>query len=284
MADVLYVDGRFTTTDEPVITVEDRSFLFGDGVYETLKFLRKRPTFAADHYSRLLSSLRSIEIPSPWPTEESFIRDLSELLRRTAFGDGIVYVQVSRGSGERKHAMPEEMKPFAIMYSRVFAFPDARRKELGISVITTDDLRWQLCHVKSVNLLGNVLAKTEALRAGADEALFVSGGEVREGSSSSFFAIRDGRLITHPNQPCILPGITRDHAITIALELRIRVDERPLRETELFGLEEAFITSTTQSIMPVTTIDGRVVANGRRGDITARVQERFDELERLEIG
>jgi D-alanine transaminase len=282
MADVLYFNGRFTTTDERVLGVEDRGFQFGDGVYEVLKFLRKRPIFAAEHFGRMQAGLEFLEIPSPW-TEAGFHDVCAAILDRTTFSDGTLYFQVTRGERERVHYMPVGMTPTAIAYSRRFAFPDASKKLHGARVITTPDTRWKTCRVKSVNLLGNVIAKTLAHRAGADEAIMVEGGEVREGSSSSFFAIRERRIITHPNVDSILPGIVRDRVVTLALESQILVDERPLRETELFSLDEAFITSTTQGVMPVTAIDGRAVGNDRRGEITELLQAHFDELERREV-
>jgi D-alanine transaminase len=279
MADVLYFNGRWTTTAERVIGVEDRGFQFGDGVYEVFKFLGKRPVFLSEHFRRLERGLREIEIPNPW-TETSFQTMTAELLRRTAVEDGIVYIQVTRGESERTHFYPEDMKPTAVAYSRRFRFPDATKKELGIRVITTRDIRWRACHVKSVNLLPNALAKKKAQRAGADEAVLVDEGIVREGASSSFFIVTGGRIITHPLDEHILPGVVRDRTIGLAIAAKIRVDERPIRETELFDLDEAFITSTTMGVMPVSEIDGRVIGNSRRGEITGALQRLLDEEER----
>ncbi len=278
MADVLWFNGRFTTTAERVLGVEDRGFLFGDAVYEVFKFLRRRPVFLGDHFRRMDRGLREIEIPNPW-TAQSFDSTIRELLERTTFDDGIAYIEVSRGEAERAHFWAENMKPTAVAFTRRFKFPDEAKKERGIKVITTSDQRWLRCDVKSVNLLGNALAKKKAQRAGAEEALLLGDGFVREGASSSFFAVRGGRLITHPLDEHILPGVVRDRTIGLAIGAKIRVDERPLRETELFDLDEAFITSTTQGVMPVTEIDGRVIANSRRGEITARLQKLLDEAE-----
>jgi D-alanine transaminase len=278
MADVLYFNGRFTTTADRVLGVEDRGFQFGDAVYEVFKFLRRRPIFLGDHFRRMERGLHEIEIPNPW-TEGSFTATIGKLLERTAFEDGIVYIQVSRGESERAHFYADKMNPTAVAYSRKFTFPDAVKKERGIQLITTADQRWLHCDVKSVNLLANALAKKKAQRAGAEEALLIGEGTIREGASSSFFAVRGGKVITHPLDEHILPGVVRDRVIGLALAARIRVDERPLRETELFDLEEAFITSTTQGVMPVSEIDGRVIGNSRRGEITARLQHLLDEAE-----
>ena len=278
MSDILYFNGRFTTTDERVLGVEDRGFQFGDAVYEVFKFVGRRGLFIAEHYRRLERGLREIEIPAPWSENE--FRDMAfELLRRTEFEDGIVYIQVSRGEAERAHFWPEGMAPTALAYSRRFKFPDSSRKERGIRMVSTPDLRWRQCHVKSVNLLGNALSKKRAQRASADEALLVGDGFIREGASSNFFVVRDGRLITHPLDEHILPGVVRDRVIDLALQARIRVDERPIREEELFDMQEAFITSTTQGVMPVSGIDGRAIGNSRRGAVTTQLQTLFDDLE-----
>jgi len=280
MPDVLYINGRFTTTDERVLGVEDRGFQFGDAVYEVFKFLGHSPIFLAEHYDRLRQGLHEIEVPNPWPDFNAFTATMCELLDRTEFDDGIVYIQVSRGEGERAHFWAEGMTPTAVAYSRRFRFPDAAKKERGIRVITAPDQRWRHCDLKSVNLLANSIAKKKAQRAGADEAVLIEEGVVREGASSSFFAVIDGRIITHPLDEHILPGVVRDHVIDLALAARIRVDERPLREAELFTLGEAFITSTTQGVMPIAEIDDRIIGNSRRGEVTTELQRRFDELER----
>lgn len=279
MADVLWFNGRFTTTDERVLGVEDRGFQFGDAVYEVFKFTGKRPIFLEDHYRRMQRGLAEIEIASPW-SEDAFRTMAGELLERTAFDEGIVYVQVSRGEMPRSHFYPDEMEPTALAYSRRFVFPDQTKKERGVRVITTADQRWLHCDVKSVNLLANALAKKKAQRADAEEALLLADGVVREGASSSFFVVRGGRLVTHPLDEHILPGVVRSRTIGLALAAKIRVDERPLREAELFDLDEAFLTSTTLGIMPVTKIDDHVIGNSRRGEITAQLQQMLDELER----
>jgi D-alanine transaminase len=278
MADILYFNGRFTTTDERVLGVEDRGFQFGDAIYEVFKFAGRRPVFLLDHYRRLERNLRELEIRSPWD-EVYFGTVMAELIERSALEDGIVYIQISRGEAPRSHFWPEGVEPTVVVYSRRFVFPDAAKKGRGIRVITADDLRWQRCDLKSVNLLANAMGKKRAQREGADEVLFLHGGLVREGASSSFFGVREGRIITHPLDPFILPGVVRDRTIGLALESKVRVEERPVREHELYQLEEAFITSTTQGVMPVVQIDGRTVGNGGRGPVTAELQQLFDEDE-----
>ncbi len=278
MADVLYFNGRFTTTDERVLGVEDRGFQFGDSVYEVFKFTGRRPVFLLEHFRRLQQGLDQLEIRCPF-SEESWGATMGEILERTAFEDGIVYIQVTRGEAARAHFWPEGLEPTVVAYSRAFQFPDAAKKERGMRVVTTADPRWHFCNVKSVNLLGNALAKKHAQRAGAEEAILVADGLIREGASSSFFAVKNAAIVTHPLDASILPGVVRDRVLALALAANVRVDERPLREEELLDLDEAFLTSTTQGVMPITGIDGRKVGDGCRGPVTTRLQTVFDALE-----
>jgi len=273
VSDVLYFNGRFTTTDERVLRVEDRGFLFGDAVYEVFKFLRKRPVFLGDHWRRLSNGLTAIDIRNPW-TEESFASSMRELLDRTSFEDGIVYIEVSRGEGPRAHFYADDMTPTAVAFSRAYNFPDAAKKERGIRLITDADLRWKHCDVKSVNLLPNALSKKKAQRSGGDEVLLIDRDIVRECGSSSFFIVKNGRVITHPLDCHILPGVTRDRVIALARDL---VDEREIHAAELDDADEIFITSTTLGVMPVNQIDDK--AKRTRGPITAELQRRLDEEE-----
>jgi D-alanine transaminase len=273
MSDVLYFNGRFTTTAERVLGVEDRGFQFGDALYEVFKFVGRHPVFLADHYRRLERGLREIEIESPWD-ESRFGAVMRELIERTVFNDGIVYIQISRGEGERKHFFPEDLAPTVVAYSRAFQFPDAAKKANGIRLITAPDLRWKHCDIKSVNLLANALSKKKAQRAGADEVLLLDAGFVREGASSNFFVVRGGDVITHPLDEHILPGIVRDRVIDLAEQTGIRIEQRPVT----IDVDEAFVTSTTMGVMPVVAIDGRVIGAGI-GSVTARLQRLLDAAE-----
>lgn len=283
MAEILYFNGRFTTTDEKVIGVEDRGLQFGDSIYEVLKFLHGAPAFVKQHFERLERNLAALEIPNPF-TAESFDSLAREIIGKSSIRDGLLYTQITRGEAKRQHGWPEGMTPNVIIYPTPFSFADEEKKRKGVAVITLPERRWRSCDLKTTNLLPNAMARKAAARAGAFEGVFIDQGEVTEGASSSFFAVREGRVITHTADERVLPGVVRDLAIGLALGDRIRVDERPIREAELYSLDEAFLTSTSQSVMPVTTIDGRTVGNGTRGAVTERIQKLFDELERDETG
>ncbi|HEY2093415.1 MAG TPA: aminotransferase class IV [Thermoanaerobaculia bacterium] len=275
MNDVLWFNGRFTTTEERVLRVEDRGFLFGDAVYEVFKFFDRGPVFFREHWQRLVRGLDAIEIANPWD-ESSFTETMRGLIERTAFDDGIVYIEVSRGDGERSHTWPDGMKPTAIAFSRRHTFPDATKKERGIRLVTEEDVRWRHCDVKSVNLLANILAKQKAQRAGGDEALLVDDGVVRECSHSSFFIVKDERVITHPLDCHVLPGVTRDRVIALAGD---RIEERYFGLAEVAGADEVFATSTSLAVMPVRQIDDGPWRT--RGSITLELQRLLDDAERV---
>jgi D-alanine transaminase len=278
MADVLWFNGRFTTTDEPVLTVEDRGLLFGDAVYEVLKFVGRAPILASAHWARLCRCLELLEIRNPWSAGE-FSALLAGLLDRTGFDDGIVYMQVSRGCATRSHGWPEGMTPSAFAYTSRFRFPDETMRRGGVGVVTTTESRWARCEIKSVNLLPNAISRTAARRAGAWEAVYVDDGRVIEGSSSNVFVVIDGELVTHEKSPGLLPGTVRDAVIGLAREAGLVVHERAPLLADLDRASEVFLTSTTSSVLPVASVDGRCVGNGTRGPVTERLQQAFGALE-----
>lgn len=284
MGDVLWFNGRWTTTDEPVLGVEDRGLQFADSIYEVTRFVNRRPSFNLRHFRRMQRALAELSIPSPWRDDEAFERSVAELLEKTSFEQGIIYIQVTRGEAERNHVFPGDIRPNAMMYSRRFVFPDASKKERGAAVITHPDLRWTRCDLKTTNLLPAVLAKQAAQKSGAQEAILIRDGRITEGAATSFFGVQSGKVITHPADEKILPGVVRDVLLEQARAAGVPVEERPLRVDEIGSLEEAFVTSTTQGVLPITTIDGRWVASGARGPVTATLQKLFDAAEAKEFG
>jgi len=278
--DVLWFNGRWTTTGEPVVSVEDRGFQFGDAIYEVLRFRHGAPMLVERHFSRLSRCLELLEIASPW-SRESFGRLLRDLLERTGFEDGLVYLQVTRGVAPRSHAWSAAAEPTALAYTRAFEFPSEEKSRAGIALVTMPDNRWARCDLKTTNLLANVLAKNHAAREGAGEALYVARNEVTECSSSSFFAVMAGELVTRDDGEAILPGTLRDAVIELARDAAITVRRRPVLVPELASADELFITSTSQGVMPVSSIDG---GHARvRGPVTARLQQLLAQLESEEL-
>lgn len=278
--DVLWFNGHWTTTDEPVVRVEDRGFQFGDAVYEVLKFRRGAPILVDRHYARLSRCLGLLEIRSPW-SAEALAQLLAGLLERTSFAEGLVYLQVTRGVAPRVHAWDSAMEPTALAYSRAFTFPSDEKLREGAAVITMPENRWKRCDLKTTNLLANVMAKNQAGRAGAGEVIYVEGESVTECSSSSLFGVVGATIVTRDDDASILTGTVRDAVIDLAIADGMRVDRRPLLATELASASEIFMTSTSQGVMPVSSIDGG--SRRRRGPVTERLQRLFARLEEAEI-
>jgi D-alanine transaminase len=200
---------------------------------------------------------------------------------RTSFDDGLVYLQVTRGVAPRAHAWGATVEPTALAYSRAFAFPSEERARAGVALVTMPDNRWARRDLKTTNLLANVLAKNRASRVGAGEVLYVDGNEVTECSSSSFVAVVKGELVTRADTEEILPGTVRDAVLDLARDAGIAVRRRPVFVSELASSDELFITSTSQGVMPVSSVDGGSARS--RGPLTARLQQLLARLEEDEI-
>ncbi|WP_429911291.1 D-amino-acid transaminase [Glycocaulis sp.] len=279
MARIAYVNGCYLPIDAPAIQIEDRGFQFSDGVYEV--WLVRDGNFLdhAGHLARLKRSLGELRIDLPM-SDAALDIALRETLRRNRLGDALVYLQITRGVSRRDHAFPvKPVRPTIVITVRPAPrVPVAARAETGIGVITTDDIRWKRCDIKSISLLPNVLAKQAAREAGAFEAWLINaGGEVTEGSSSNAWIVTgEGVLVTRPAGDDILNGITRQRIIRIAAAQGLRLEERAFTLEEALSAREAFISSASSMVMPVVSIDGRPVANGAPGSLAGALRESYE--------
>jgi D-alanine transaminase len=271
----VYLDGQFVPLSEARVSVEDRGFLFGDGVYEVLRASAGRLYAEEAHWRRLESSCREVALPLP---DEDLRARVRELLERNALsaGEATVYLQLTRGAASPRthHFPPAGTRPTLYLSASPFTHPWEAREE-GARAITHPDVRWSRCNIKSINLLPNTLAKQRAKEAGALEAVLVRDGVLTEGASTSVLAVIDGAVCTHPNGPFILPGVTRDVVLALAREAGLPVHERPVRLEERERLTELFIASTTLDVVPVVTLDGLQVGAGRPGPVTRALQRAF---------
>jgi D-alanine transaminase len=275
MSRIAYVDGRYLAHRRASIHVEDRGFQFADGVYEVIAVIRGRRFDEPRHLDRLEQSLGEIGIPMPM-TRPALGCVMDEVVRRNRVGDGILYLQVTRGSAPRDHAWRDGSRPTVVMTARRQPAPPAALVDNGVAVITAPDQRWRRNDVKSVALLANVLGKQQAKRAGAYETWMVDdAGLVTEGTSTNAWIVVGGRIVTRPLGPEILGGITRAAVLDIARDLQIAVDERPFSVEDAAAADEAFLTSTTAWVLPVTRIDDRAVDAGAPGPVTARLVEGY---------
>jgi D-alanine transaminase len=278
MSRIAYVNGRYVAHRDAMVHVEDRGYQFSDGVYEVCEVKDGRLIDERRHVARLERSLGELAIAMPMPAHALGVV-LRETVRRNRVRDGFVYIQVTRGVAPRDHAFPATApRPALVVTARGI---DPRKMEKladeGIAVITMPDQRWARVDIKSVSLLPNVLAKQAAREQGAREAWLVDrDGFVTEGSSSNAWIVsKDGRLVTRPIGRDILRGITRTVLLDVIREQGLELDERPFTVEEAHAAREAFVTSATQSVMPVVRIDGRPVGNGAPGLIASALRRAY---------
>ena len=272
---IVYLNGKFTDNDQATVSVDDRGFLFGDGVYEVFRVTDGR-LFAADrHLRRLARGLEFLEIPRTAALDDAaLVAAAQRLLQDNALtrGDVLVYLQITRGApGPRAHQFPSPRTPPTVYLAANPYTPPEEVRARGASVVTTPDIRWGRCDLKTIQLLPNVLAKQKAVTAGAFETLFVRDGVITEGASTNFFAVVGGVLRTHPANHHILPGITREILLEEAEQIGVSVVPTAITPKELNGAEEGFVTSTSADVMPVVRVDGRPIGGGEPGPVTQRL-------------
>ena len=260
--------------DEVVINQEDRGYQFGDGIYEVIKVYNGELFTANEHIDRFYESADKIRLTIPY-TKDKLHMMLHELIEKNNLGTGHVYFQITRGANSRNHIFPgPEVKPVFTATVKENPRPVANFKN-GVKTITLDDIRWLRCDIKSLNLLGAVLAKQEAYEKGAYEAILHRDGVVTEGSSSNIFAIKNDTLYTHPANNLILNGITRRVVIDCANEIGLAVSETAFTVDEMLEMDELIVTSTTSEVTPIIEVDGKAIGNGV-GEWTRKLQAQFE--------
>jgi D-alanine transaminase len=267
---IVYLNGEYIQKEHALIPVDDRGFVFGDGVYELTRAIRGKLINEVGHWKRLERGMRELAIGGPEHLDQDRVREISErLLRENGLddGDAAIYAQVTRGSAPRAHVFPENTPPTIYLSASAFKSPVELRRS-GTRAITSPDIRWARCDLKTVNLLPNVVAKQRAKEAGAFEAVFVRDSAITEGASTNVFGVLDGEIRTYPKCNYILPGVTRDVVIQIAQELGHTVNEMPIFAHEIPRLEELFLSGTVTEIQPIVELDGRPVGSGKPGPVS----------------
>ncbi|WP_439545981.1 D-amino-acid transaminase [Sandarakinorhabdus sp.] len=273
MPQLAYVNGQILPLASATLHVEDRGTQFGDAIYEVCAVLNGQILDWQPHLVRLRRNLAELGITLA-TADGPLGLQARRLIARNGHRECLLYIQISRGTARRDHAFPQGAPANLVMTVRRFDFAQrVRQLGSGIKVITRADDRWGRVDIKTTGLLPNVLAKQAAREAGAFEAWLVAGSEVREGSSTNAWIVKDGRIITHPTGTHILPGIARDSLIRMAREAQMVVEERAFTLAEARDADEAFLTSTTALILPVVAINGEAVAGGKPGPVTHRLAE-----------
>ena len=281
---IVYLNGEYLPVEQAKVSVLDRGFLYGDGVYEVIPVFAGKPLRLEQHMQRLQNSLGRISLENPC-SDEVWRQIFDELLARNPGEDRAIYLQVTRGAySKRDLSINNEYPATVFIMIMQVSRPDVEKVSRGIAAITVDDFRWQACDIKSIALVANVMIRQVASEAGVDDAILVRDGRVTEGTASNVFIVRQGTLITPPVDNRLLPGITRDLVIEIAEKSNIMVEEREIDASELISADEIWMTSSTREIAPVINLDGRPVGDGRPGPVWQKVamlyQRCKDELRR----
>jgi D-alanine transaminase len=279
MPNIAYLNGKWLPLSEAFVSIEDRGFQFGDGVYELIRTYNGKVFHLQEHLKRLYQSLSHVEI--------SFQKSLDQLakivqsgVQRSGYREVKIYIQVTRGAAPRLHSFPKGARPTVVMTFRKLDPVPKKLIENGVSVISVDDIRWDRCHVKSLNLLPNVLAREQALRAGAYEAVFVRDRFVWEGAGSNIFAVVGKKVMTPPTSPRLLSGITREIVLELGKKLGLKMVEEKISMSVLKRADELFLTGTTVEVLPIVQLDGQRVGNGKPGTITTLLQKAFADQNR----
>ena len=269
-----FLNGRFLPLAEATVSIEDRGFQFGDGVYEVIRTYRGRPFKLDAHLARLDRSAQAIDLRQPYPFDR-WVEYVTEGLRLGAFRETKIYVQITRGTAPRDHAYAADLQPTVLMTFRELQPLNAIVQSTGVAAMTMKDIRWGRCDIKSINLLANVLARQQAKKRGVFESILVRDGQVTEGAVSNVFMVQDGKLITAPEGGWILSGVTRQVVLELARHEGLTVQERYCSEQELLGATEVFLTGTTVEVLGVVHIDGTQIGKGQPGPVTRSLAKRF---------
>jgi D-alanine transaminase len=270
----VYLNGRFLPLEDAKISVLDRGFIYGDGVYELIPVYHRQPYRLRQHLARLQRSLDGIRMVNPH-TDAEWKSIIRELVARTPFDDQGVYFQVTRGVAKRDHSFPLDVAPTIFMMSNPLSLPTAEQVERGVAVVTAIDERWLHCDLKTISLLGNVLARQRATDAGAVETVLFRNGFLTEASASNVFIVRDGVILGPPKDNQILPGITYDAAFELARGGGLAVEVRPISRDEVLAADEMWLSSSTKEVLAVTTVDGKSFAGGSPGPVFRKMRELF---------
>lgn len=277
----VFLNGDFIDKDSAKISIFDRGFIFGDGIYEVVPVINGAMVEKQGFWDRFKRSLSEIDLVLPYSKDE-FENILNELIKINSLNEGGIYIQITRGIAQRDFSFVSGIKPTVMAFTfsdSVLEHPGAKS---GITIISTPDIRWKRRDIKSISLLGQCYAKNQATIAGADECFMVEDGYVTEAGSSSAFIIKDGVLITKPLSNEILPGIRRQRLLNLAKEIGLKIEERKFSMDEVYNADECFISAATIILLPVIKADGKAINGGKIGEFTTKLRELYKRALKLE--
>ena len=272
----VFLNGQFLPIAEAKISVLDRGFIFGDGVYEVIPVYSRRIFRLSEHLQRLHRSLESIKLANPY-SEAEWTRIIEELVACNEPADQYLYLHVTRGVAKRDHAFPNPpVPPTVFLMSNPLNTPPAALLQSGISAITAADNRWLRCDIKAISLLPNVLLRQMAIEAGCAETIMIRDNDfLTEGSSSNIFVVKNGVLLAPPKDSLMLPGITYDVVLELAAANGIPHQVRKVLVGEVFDADELLLTSSTKEVLAITSLDGKPVGTGEPGEMFAKLHELY---------
>ncbi|MFM9906276.1 MAG: D-amino-acid transaminase [Nitrospiraceae bacterium] len=277
MPDVAFVNGAFVSLADAKVSIDDRGFQFGDGIYEVIRTYGGRPFELEAHLARLDRSAAALDLTQPYSSAE-WTNHILEGIRRAAYPEAKIYIQLTRGVAPRDHAYEADLTPTVVLTVRELHSLSRSVQAVGVEAMTIEDIRWGRCDIKSLSLLGNVLARQQAKRAQVFEAILLKEGSITEGAVSNVMVVRGGTVMTAPEGPRILSGVTRAVVLGLARKEGLPVQERCIAQADLYGADEVFLTGTTVEVLAVVRVDGKVIKDGRPGPITQRLAAGFTGL------
>jgi len=273
---IVYLNGDYLPLGQAKVSVLDRGFIFGDGIYEVVPAYRRKPFRMDAHLARLERSLAAIGIKLDL-SRADWEKLVLDMLRQSPLESSMAYIQVTRGPAKRDHAFPKHATPTVFCMVAPFERPGAAVREQGLSVIGVPDLRWLHCEIKSVSLLGNVLAKQQAVEAGVDEVIQFRDGHLSEGASCNVWVVRGGVLLAPMRDNLILEGIRYGFMEEMARQFGIPFESRRISEEEVRQADELMMTSATKEVLPIVTYDGAPVGAGRPGPVYRKLRAGYDD-------
>jgi len=282
----IYLNGEYMPITEAKISVLDRGFIFGDGVYEVIPVYSRKAFRLAEHLRRLQHSLDGIRLPNPHSDGE-WANIIGEIVARNGDEDQYLYLHITRGVAKRDHAFPNPpVKPTVFLMSNPLPAPPTALLQSGVGAVTAQDNRWLRCDIKSIALLPNVLLRQTAVDAGCAETILMRAGSnnesafMTEGSASNIFVVRNGKLLAPPKDNLMLPGITYDVILEIAAANDIPHEVRKIPMAEVFAADELLLTSSTKEVLAITQLDRKPVGSGKPGEMFALLHKLYQDFKR----
>jgi D-alanine transaminase len=267
---MIYFNGAWVPLEEAHVSVLDRGFIFGDGIYEIIPVYARRPFRLEEHLRRLQHSLDGIRLQNPHTMAE-WVQLIGKLVAAQKYGNQSIYMQITRGAAPRDHAFPKNVAPTVLLMANPLGEPHPELIENGVAAITGKDIRWGRCDLKTLNLLPNVLGRQAAVEHGCVETVMFREGVLTEGAASNIFVVKDGVILAPLKDHRVLPGITYDVVLELAAENHMKTNIRDIAEAEVREADELWLTSSSREIQAIVTLDGKPVGSGKPGPVYKRM-------------